>query len=503
MTIDTFVVHIPAVSVALPLLSAFLFHISSSHKKVRSAIAIFSLVVLELLLILQLLHVAASGGMVYAFGSENPAITLPSGYAVPVRIIFQVDMLNALLSVITSSVVLLVVIFSLESIDNDRGRFYSLLMLMTAGMLGLSFTNDFFNMFVFLEVLSLSTGVMILYGGKMSSIEAGFKYILISSVGGIVFLLGVGFIYGQYGVLNISAFASLPAVGVVGAIALAFIVVTLLLKSGAVPMHMWLPDAYGEAPSYSVLAVAMATLISVYVLARISFVFALNNLSYLLILLGLLSAVVGSTMSLIQKNINRLFGYIALGEIGFIMTALGCGLALTDGILASNAVSGGLFHILNDILDLGVLFFIAGVAIHIRGSKELDKLSGFGDNRVMVIFFILAMFAISGLPPMNGFLSKLIIYESTFVLNPGIPVVLMVSSIIMLSSITKVFYSLFGGKSQRIKIPFNMLVALLIIISAMLIITALPDLVLDNLIKPAADALMRTSDYATAVMGVV
>ncbi len=490
--------HLPAISIALPLFSAFLFQLLGRHKKAKHILAISSITVLELMLILQLFHVASAGNSIYVFGSETPVVQLPSSYGIPIRISFQVDMFNAFLSVLTSSVMLLVIIFSLNSLKEDVGKFYVILMLMLTGMLGLLFTNDLFNLFVFLEILSLSTGIMVMYKANKFSVEAGFKYLVISSLSGLLFLLGVGFIYAQYGMLNISVLASIISIGLIEKIALGFMVVSLFLKSGIAPMHMWLPDAYGEAPEYSVLGVAMATLTCSYAFIRLLFVFSVGELGTLLILGGLLSAIIGSTMSLIQKNVNRLFGYLALAEIGFIVTAIGCGLISTESNLVFSTVSGGLFHMLNDVIDLGILFFISGIAIRIKNSKELDNLSGFGDNKILAVFFILAMFAVSGIPPMNGFLSKLIIYESTFAVSPLIPIILMISSIIILSSLVKVFYSIFNGKSNK-KVPLNMMVVLFAAVIAMLVITLFPDAVINNLIKPVTDALITKSEYRSIV----
>jgi multicomponent Na+:H+ antiporter subunit D len=261
-----------------------------------------------------------------------------------------------------------------------------------------------------------------------------------------------------------------------------------------------------------------ATQASLYGVFRVCFTLFGNTIElspasvgWIIVLLGLITMLVGVAMALIQSDFKRLIAFSAVAEIGFIFLGIGTGLTLVAnnqmfGLIGSTAMSGGIFHIINDSLDVGLLFLVAGAIYYATKETSLDKMGGLARNmKYTTIFFIIGLLAISGIPPMNGFASKLLIYESTFQLNPILAIIAILSSIMLLAVFIKVFHSAFLGpalpKFNEVKeVPKSMLFAMGIIASIIVIFGLFPDLIISNLIEPAVNALVNYSDYITEVV---
>ncbi|PNX51148.1 MAG: hypothetical protein BV456_04305 [Thermoplasmata archaeon M8B2D] len=171
------------------------------------------------------------------------------------------------------------------------------------------------------------------------------------------------------------------------------------------------------------------------------------------------------------------------------------------------ALKGGIFHILNDALDVSLLFLVAGAIYFTAKTTSLNKLGGLARNmKYTSVFFLIGLFAVSGLPPMNGFASKLMIYQSTYQVNPILAIVAILCSILLLATFVKVFYSAFLGpkisKLENIKeVPRSMLIAMGIIACLIIFIGLFPNLVVENVVTPAANALKNAGQYITMITG--
>jgi multicomponent Na+:H+ antiporter subunit D len=294
------------------------------------------------------------------------------------------------------------------------------------------------------------------------------------------------------------------------------------MKGGIVPMHMWLPDAYGKAPAPVSLILVGATQASLYGAFRVCFtlygqVIQLPSISigWIMVILGLITILVGVFMAIIQIDLKRLIAYAAVAELGFMFLAVGTGLTiisnpeltLTQAPFAFEAIKGGIFHILNDALDIGLLFMVAGALYYATKQTSLDKLGGMARNmKYTTIFFVIGLLAVSGIPPMNGFASKLLIYESTFQLNPILSIIAILASIMLLAIFVKVFYAAFLGPSQpqfeHVKeVPRSMLIAMGIIAALIIFIGLFPDFIVNNLVEPAAQALVNSNSYLSWLTG--
>jgi multicomponent Na+:H+ antiporter subunit D len=513
--LDFILQHSPALIVAIPLLGAFLTPlVSKINNKVRNIFVILIILITTSIVLLLASDVFAGNIHTYVFGSKD--LSLPI-----VRILFEVDAMSVFMAIIGSILLLVSVLYSWSFIDKNSGldKYYTLVLLLAAGMFGMMLTGDMFNFFVFLEITSIASCALIAFWtNKGKSIEAAFKYIVISSLAALFVLFSIALLYGQYNALNIAVLGSLIQFSYLDKIALVLLIAALAMKAGIVPMHMWLPDAYGRAPSSVTLILIGATQASLYGVFRVCFTLYGNtiNLStasigWIIVLLGLITMLIGVAMALIQSDFKRLIAFSAVAEIGFIFLGIGTGLTLIGNnqmfnLIGSTAMSGGIFHIINDSLDVGLLFLVAGAVYYATRETSLDKMGGLARNmKYTTIFFIIGLLAISGIPPMNGFASKLLIYESTFQLNPILSIIAILSSIMLLAVFIKVFHSIFLGpalpKFKEVKeVPKIMLLSMGIIATIIIFFGLFPDLIITNIIEPAVNGLINYEEYIRQVI---
>ena len=512
--IDMLLQQSPALIVAIPLLGAFLTPlISRFNDKARNIFVILTLGLTTLLVFLLASDVFTGNIRTYIFGAQNLSIPV-------VRILFEVDAMSAFMAIISIILALVAVIYSWSFMKENTGldKYYTLILLMTAGMLGMELTGDLFNFFVFLEITSIASAALIaFYTNNAKSVEAGFKYIVISTIGALFVLFSIALFYGQYNALNMAVIANSIQYTFLDKIALVILIAALAMKSGLVPMHMWLPDAYGRAPSSVTLILVGATMASLYGVFRVCFTIYGNALTlthisigWILVVMGIITMLLGVAMAIIQTDLKRLIAFSAVAEIGYMFLGVGTGLVvlvnpeMTAAGLA--AMKGGIFHIINDALDIGLLFLVAGAIFYATKETSLNKLGGLARNmKYTTIFFIIGLFAVSGIPPMNGFASKLLIYESTYQLNPILAIIAILSSIMLLAIFVKIFHSVFLGPSlpkfKDVKeVPKSMLIAMGAIATIIIFFGLFPELIINNIVEPAANALVNHSEYISQVL---
>ncbi|MEF8879655.1 MAG: proton-conducting transporter membrane subunit [Candidatus Thermoplasmatota archaeon] len=519
--IQLMVDHSPALVVAVPLLGAFLTPlVSFINDKVRNVFVLILLLFNSFIVFLLSHDVFTNGIHTYVFGAKNPSSPV-------VRILFEVDGISAFMAIIVTIIASVAVLYSWGFMEKQTGldKYYTLMLLMTAGMLGMVLTGDMFNFFVFLEITSISSCALIAFWtNKGKSIDAALKYIIVSTVGALCFLFAVGIMYGQYNALNIAVLADSITFGFLDKMALVLIFAALAMKAGLVPMHMWLPDAYGRAPSSVSVMLVVATQASLYGVFRMIFTLYGSQLSEiigkisidlsqvlygLIVLLALFTIIIGVLMAVKQNDLKRMIAFAALAEIGYMFLAVGASLSnigTTAGITVltqtgEKALQGGLFHIFNDALDIGLLFLIAGAIYYTTRETSLNKLGGLARNmKYTTVFFIIGLLAVSGMPPMNGFASKLLIYESVYAINPILAIAAILGSILLLATFVKVFHSIFLGPKipsleKTKEAPKSMLAAMAVVAGIIIFFGLFPEVVLNNIIEPAADALINHGEY--------
>jgi multicomponent Na+:H+ antiporter subunit D len=521
--LDFLTTNSPAFIVALPLVAAFAIPVMSrAGPRVRN---IFSLVIFGLIsffVAILAVDVYSVGIRVYTFGATAAELALPAGYTVPVRIMFEVDGMSIFMGVVITVVTLAALIYSLHFLKGQTGqaRFYSLLMLLYAGMMGLAFTGDMFNLFVFLEIASIAGAGLAAYRTNMAdAVEGGFKYIVISAVSALLVLFAIGILYAEYDVLSIAALGHYMQFTTLDMLALGLLGGAFLMKLAAVPLHMWAPDIYTVAPAGITPMIYTSSAAAMYALYRVTFtlyggVIDSAIMGWVVIVLGVLSMFIGVMMAVHQTDIKRLMAYHAISQSGYMLLAVGVGLAvLADPVALANygrdAMNGGIFHIINNALYKGMLFLTAEAIFFRIGTRDLNRMGGLGHSMKWTAgFFIIGALAISGIPPFNGFASKLLIYETVFRFNPVLSVIAMFVSLVTLASFTKVFYSAFTGPEmpaykQVREVPKSMIIGMGVLAVCIIFFSIFPGLVVNTIVAPATQALIDRAAYINAVMAAV
>ena len=505
MNIDI-VQHSPALILAVPLLFAFLTPIVARiSEKGRDAIFFLGLFIMAFFVSVMAYEVYTVGGWSYVFGggTATPNGTGSSFF----RILFVADGISAMASITLTISAIGAAIYSYKFMEHDTGlnKFNTLFLLMIAGVNGMVLTGDLFNLFVWFEVASVSSAALIAFKNyEGEAVEAALKYMILSVVAGLFFLLSIGFLYGQYGVLNFQLLAENITGTNLDKIALTILVVVLALKAGAVPLHFIIPDAYSMAPGSVTAVLVVASQAGLWVLFRVVFTLyglAVNTftLGWIVIVLGILSMFIGVTMALVQKTVKRLMAYHAISQTGYMLLGVGVGLAVLGqpemDIYGRLAMEGGIFHIINHAMYKGLLFMTAGVIIYETGKRKLDELGGLGHSmKWTMVFFMIGALAIAGIPPFNGFASKLMIYKSVYSFNPLLSIIAMVVSILTLASFVKVFHSIFMGPkdesvSKTTEAPKPMLLGMAILAGVVILFSLFPGLVVSTIVEPAVEAL--------------
>ncbi len=507
-------VHAPILAIAVPLLGGFAAPLwGKLHRGLRDLWVYLVLAFTAAMVIWTAVQVLRDGVVVYTLGASAPRETVVSA-GFPIRIILAVDGMGALMGLIALLVAAVGFVYARWYLAEEEGKTLALALslLLWAGILGMAYTGDLFNFFVFLEVTSIAACALIGYRTWAArGVEAAFKTMVMYTTGGLLVLLAVALLYGEYGALNLAYVSKLLRGSLVDKIALGLLLGGLLMKAGAVPVHFWAPDAYGEAPAQAVILLVANTQVSLYGLMR--FLFTLYGglsdagVGWLVVALGVLTLVVAALMAVVQTDLGRLVAFGAVSQIGFML--LGFGVAYT--VLVERpayglvALRGGIFHMLNDAAAIGLLFLGIGAMERAMGSRDLRQLGGLAhDLKWTAGFFFLGALALAGIPPLNGFASKYLIYESSFRLSPILSALAVLASILLLAVFVRAFQGAFLG--PRLKnpepVPTGMLVAMGILALCVLAFGLFPDLIVRSIVDPAAKALWTgRSLYLAAVLG--
>jgi len=396
--------HLPALQVLLPLLGAplcFLLRKEAIASAFTVAIS-FACLAISMTLLGQTMDGQI---IVYEFG----------GWPRPFGIEYRIDITNALVLVVVSLVA--AVVFAAGTGQARRaipvGReylFYSAALLCLTGLLGVTITGDVFNVFVFLEISSLSSYILIALGRERRALMAAFTYLVMGTIGATFLLIGIGLMYQMTGTLNMVDMAErLEAVSDTRTIlvAVSFVVVGISTKLAVFPLHQWLPNAYSEAPPIvSAFLAATATKVAYYLLIRFSLglfgaalVFEKIGVDALLMPLSVLAMFVGSIAAIYQTDFKRLLAYSSIAQVGYM--TLGLSLASEAGVAA------GLIHLFNHALMKGALFLVAACVTWRMGATKIAMMRGLGQRMPLTMAALVAAgLALVGVPGTAGFVSK-------------------------------------------------------------------------------------------------
>jgi multicomponent Na+:H+ antiporter subunit D len=398
--------HLPALQVVVPLLGGIL---AALLRRGSFAFALTLPVswMMPVISACMLWQVIQGGPISYALGSWPP----------PWGIEYRVDLLNGFVLMLVSTIAAVIAPFALRSVALEiaprrQAWFYCMYLMCLTGLLGVTITGDAFNAFVFLEISSLSTYVLIALGRDRRALLAAFRYLIMGTIGATFYVIGVGFLYLLTGSLNMAdiaaRLATLPPEQARATIAgLAFLTVGISLKLALFPLHSWLPGAYAYAPSWAtVFLSATATKVAIYLLVRFLFsIFGValdfRDLPVSEIVLGLSIAAmfIASIIAVYQSDLKRMLAYSSLAQIGYIM--LGIGIANQAGL------TGGLVHLVNHAVMKAALFLAVGAIFYRVGTVQLSELAGIGRKMPLTTAgALIAGLGLIGTPGTAGFISK-------------------------------------------------------------------------------------------------
>jgi multicomponent Na+:H+ antiporter subunit D len=398
-------------------------------------------------------------------------------WVAPFGITVVVDSLSLLLIVLITTIGFFATMFSYRFIKEKRTKYYSLICLFLAGTLGAVHTGDMFNLFVFFEIFSLSSYALTSYYRNEKAIEGSIKYLIQGSLATSLILFGVAFLYGITGTLNMADLAMrIPQVSsLVLPVAMGLLVAGFGLKAAMFPFHAWKPDVISATPApVGALFATVSGAVGIYTLFRIFLtVFAVASVPiYMLIAaLGVMTMIVGAVMALQQRDLLRMLAYSSVSQAGFVLLAFGIGIMEPLGYTAA------VFHLFNIVAIEALLFFCAGVIIHVSETSDMGRMGGFaGFSPTLNYAFIIGILANAGVPLLNGFSSKWLIYVAALNAQPLFMVLSVITSVMALLYGLKAYSLIFLGNVnvEPKRISHSMLIPIVVLAGACIFFGVLP-----------------------------
>jgi multicomponent Na+:H+ antiporter subunit D len=450
-----------------------------------------------------LVYAAVAGRALLAGG---PLLQQSSWLGEAVNIRLALDGFSLFMLVAVALVGLAASLFSIDYMEHygSKANFYALYLVMMAGMNGLVLASDLFSVYIFLEVAAVASYALVAFGLGHDELEAAFKYLMLSVVASAFIVASIAIVFGMTGSLDFAAVATALQelhAGPVLAIASAFLLLGFGLKAALVPFHAWLPDAHPSAPApiSAVLSGLLIKISGVYAMTRIFLnVFGLTPaLSTVLMGLGAVSMVVAAFLALGQKDMKRMLAYSSISQVGYVVLGIGIGTPL--------GIAGGLFHLFNHALAKGLLFLTSGSVQQATGTRDLDSMGGLAKRMpVTAATNLVGALSIAGVPPLNGFWSKLLIIVA--LVQAGHPVYAVIAVLVSVLTLwyyllmqRKAFFGKLNEKWAAVKeAPFWMTAATVLLALLCLGIGILFASTVATWIQPAADVL---ADGVHAVTG--
>ncbi|MEM0348544.1 MAG: proton-conducting transporter membrane subunit [Zestosphaera sp.] len=516
LSIGVLVPSLIGLAFVLPLLGMFVKNIKFFHVY-ASAASLYALIVA----IYNFNVVVREGVKAYPFGGWWP----------PIGISYEVDEVNSLIALLTASVMFLITLYSTWYIRDlkDAPYYYTLLLGLEVGMLGCIYTGDAFNLFVMLEVMSISAYALVgFYRNKPEAIEAAIKYGLFGAVATTLYFIGLVFIYASFGTLNMADLTnkatlfwahnliSGPYYGQVyaaTAVALALSLWAFTFKSAVFPNHFWLPDAHPEAPTpVSAALSGLVVNVGVYAIFRFFYTIfnpfsVLSDLRDLMLLitlvLGIASGLIGAFMMAVQDDIKRLLAYSTISHIGLILVGLSIGSSLLSrpGSQAFvDGLTGAFYHLINHSIGKSLLFLASGVIIYMAGgTRKLDELGGVArKNPVLGVVLVVGVLQLLGIPPFGGFFSKYLLYASYLEAGaPYISVIINIVSAVSLLGYVRLLYAAFFTIPRREFVKTSMFPSIILLVLSVACL-------MTGLLSPTiSDWLRRFVDATTSKEGIL
>jgi multicomponent Na+:H+ antiporter subunit D len=485
--------HLPALIVAIPLLTAFLvFAVGWFRRELCFPLGLCGLGLTALSCAGLLVRVLQGGTVTYRLG----------GWPAPWGIVYVVDTLNGLVLAAVSLAALIQWVGSGPSVSRefpDRlGALYGLQMLFVTGLLGITVTGDAFNLYVLLEIASITAYALIAMGGGRAPLSS-LNYVFMGTVGACFYLLGVGYLYIMTGTLNMADLARLlTGLQDSGAVQVAFVIIMvgLWLKMAFFPLHGWLPNAYTHAPSAVTSLIApLMTKVMAYVMIRMvlhvfgpAYSFETLRLHGAVVWLGVVAVVMGSILALAQRNLKRMLTYVILIEVGYMVGGLWLG--------NRSGITGAILHLLNDVfMTLCVFLAAANIQYRIGDSSFAHLKELFARMPFTMGALVAGALSIIGVPPTCGFFSKWYLLLGALQAGQhGFLLALIFSSLVSMVLFFRVFEGAFFAPAQHQdqlhgspkleEAPTQMVVPLLAVAAGLVALGLLSGEIVSRIVEP-------------------
>jgi multicomponent Na+:H+ antiporter subunit D len=348
---------------------------------------------------------------------EGILVTQAGAWPAPYGITLVADLFGAVMVTLTGLVGLLVVLFSLATMDRGREAFgyYPLVHVLLLGVCGAFLTGDLFNLYVWFEVMLMASFVLLVLGGERPQLHGGIKYVTLNLVSSAVFLAAIGILYGLTGTLNLADLArrldGMTQTTTVTAVAMLFLV-AFGIKAAVFPLFFWLPASYHTPPgAVSALFVGLLTKVGVYALVRVFTLLFVKDAAFthqLLLALAGLTMVVGVLGAIAQDEFRRVLSFLHIGQLGYMLMGLALA-GLTDSpALAVLALAGSVFYVVHHVAAMTNLFLLSSVVRRLCGTYELSRQGGlYRSHPLLAALFLIPALSLGGMPPLSGFFAKL------------------------------------------------------------------------------------------------
>ncbi|WMJ74940.1 proton-conducting transporter membrane subunit [Cytophagaceae bacterium ABcell3] len=378
---------------------------------------------------------------------QESIITIQSGgWPAPFGISLVADMFSAIMVLMTGLLAFGIAIYAVISIDTKRAKFgfYPLLNIMFTGICGSVLTGDIFNLFVWFEVMLISSFVLLSLGGTKAQLEGTIKYVTINIISSTIFLAAIGILYGVTGTLNfadlhikVAEAENQTMITVAGMLFL----LTFGIKSALFPLFFWLPASYHTPPiAISAVFAGLLTKVGVYALIRVFTLVFVNHITFthsILLYIAGFTMVVGVLGAAAQGEMRRLLSFHIISQIGYMVMGL--------GIYTPLALAGSVLYIAHNIIAKTNLFLISGLINRLKGTYELKKLGGlFNLHPFLGVLFLISGLSLAGIPPLSGFWSKFLLAKAGFEAEHYIIIIIsLATGLLTLFSMTKIWNEAF------------------------------------------------------------
>jgi len=460
-----------------------------------------------------LASLAASAALMAAVLREGVVAAQMGGWPAPFGITLVADFLSAVMVVITAITGLATAIYALGEIGPrlERLGYHALFQILIAGVTGAFLTGDLFNLYVWFEVMLIASFGLLVLGGSKEQLDAGIKYVALNLVSTLVFLSGIGLLYGLTGTLNMAdlrgAVAEVEDQALVTVIAMMFMV-GFGVKAAVFPLFFWLPASY-HTPSFAVSAVfaGLLTKVGVYALMRMFTLVFVGDVGFtheILIWVSALTMLTGVLGAAAQTDFRKILSFHIISQIGYMTL----GLALYTPL----ALMGGVFYLVHHIIVKANLFFVSGVADRLAGGTDLNRIGGlYKSSPLLAALFVVPAFSLAGFPPLSGFWAKYLIVKASIELEAWlIAFVALFVGLLTIFSMTKIWGMAFwkphpeGIEPTPDRAPASVRIPMMIPIAGLAAMTVVIGLFPEPFVQfaeTAAAQLLDPTRYVEAVLG--